>query len=76
MYLIDIDYLSNGEGKKVYGGSLDAYSFFETTCEKWFEDFADEIANASGKKYLPVYRIGDGELRFLFGPRINWKNNL
>jgi hypothetical protein len=74
MYLVDIDFLSNGVGKKAYGGKLDAYSFFETTCEGWFEDFSNSVISSIGNNYYPVYRIADGELRFLFGPKINWKN--
>lgn len=74
MFLVDIDCLSNGDGKKVYGGRLDAYSFFDTNCEKWFNDFVEDVIAAIGKSYYPVYRIADGELRFLFGPRINWEN--
>ena len=75
MFLVDLDYLSNGQGKSVYGDKLDAYSFFDTTCENWFNSFSCEVLNAIGKKYYPVYRIADGELRFLFGYKINWKRN-
>ncbi|WP_080056014.1 beta/alpha barrel domain-containing protein [Spirosoma aerolatum] len=71
---IDLDTLSNGEGKVVYGNRLDAISFYETTCEAWFSDFIEEISSAIGERYFPVYRIADGEMRFLFGYQINWKN--
>ena len=74
MYLIDIYGLKNRDVNIVYGGQLDAYSFFETTCEKWFEEFANEILSAVSKKYYPVYRLADGELRFLFGFKINWRS--
>jgi len=74
--LIDIDNLSNGQGKTVYGGRLDAYSFIDTNCEQWFEKFTEEIISSIGKKYYPVYRIADGELRFLFGPKVNWNKNV
>jgi hypothetical protein len=74
MFKIDIDCLSNGKGKVVYGDKLEAYSFYETTCELWFEKFTNEVIAAIGKKYYPVYRLADGELRFLFGPKIHWKN--
>lgn len=71
---IDLDLLSNGEGKLVYGNRLDAVSFHETTCEEWFSDFVEEVSSAIGKRYFPVYRIADGEMRFLFGYKVNWKN--
>jgi len=71
---IDLDTLSNGEGKLVYGNRLEAISFYETTCEAWFSDFRKEVFSAIGKRYFPVYRIADGEMRFLFGYQINWKN--
>lgn len=74
MFLIDLDPLSNGEGKAVYGGRLDAFSFFETGCKEWFNRFADEVTASLGKKYFPVYRMADGEMRFLFGYKINWHN--
>ncbi len=74
MYYIDIDQLSNGLGKEAYGGRLEAYSFIDTSCKQWFEQFTADIISAIGKKYYPVYRIADGELRFLFGAKINWHN--
>jgi hypothetical protein len=70
--LVDLDYLSNGGGKAVYGGRLDAYSFIDTTCEAWFGRFVDEVTAAMGKRYFPVYRMADGEYHFLFGARVNW----
>ncbi|RYG51573.1 MAG: hypothetical protein EOO01_08260 [Chitinophagaceae bacterium] len=74
MFLVDLDSLSNGDGKAVYGGKLEAFSFFETGCEEWFAHFSEQVIAALGKEYLPVYRMADGEMRFLFGYKINWKN--
>jgi len=74
MYLVDLDNLSNGMGKSVYGGRLDAYSFTNISCETWFDSFTHEILKAIGNEYLPIYRIADGELRFLFGSKINLRN--
>ena len=72
--LIDIGPISNGIGADAYGGRIEAYAFDEIDCDHWFKRFSDEVFSAIGKNYLPVYRIGDGELRFLFGCRINWKS--
>ena len=36
-------------------------------CEKWYNEFIDKIIEASGKKFLPIVRIGDGELLLLLG---------
>jgi hypothetical protein len=36
-------------------------------CEAWFESFADRVAAAVGRRYLPVCRMSDGEFRMLLG---------
>lgn len=36
-------------------------------CEQWFSAFADRVANAVGREFLPVCRMSDGEFFFLFG---------
>jgi len=73
-YLKDIGFLSNGGGKAVYGGRLDANFFNDVSAIELFDEFAKEVISAIGKTYYPVYRMADGELHFLFGFRINWRN--
>jgi hypothetical protein len=36
-------------------------------CRDWFHAFVGRLIAACGVRYLPVVRIGDGELRFLLG---------
>jgi hypothetical protein len=36
-------------------------------CEKWYNEFIDKIIYNSGKKFLPIVRIGDGEFLLLLG---------
>lgn len=36
-------------------------------CGEWFNDFVDRLAQACGRRYLPVCRISDGEFRFALG---------
>lgn len=56
----------------MYGGRLDAYSFEAVSCSDWFDSFTEEVVDALGKRYFPVYRMADGEFHFLFGAKINW----
>lgn len=71
-YRVDIDFIGLGEASKAYGGKLEAWSFFEITGEKWFCDFRKNILNNIGKQFLPVYRMADGEYRFLMGRKYNF----
>ena len=36
-------------------------------CGEWFQLFFDRVSAACGRAYLPVLRLGDGELNFLLG---------
>jgi hypothetical protein len=71
-YRIPLDFVGNGEAQKAYGGQLDAWSFIDINPEDWFKDFRDHVLDCIGKEYLPVYRMADGEYRFLMGRRYNF----
>ncbi len=46
-----------------------AYTFDTTPCHAWYRQFADRVLDAIGRGvHLPVYRISDGEFRFMVGP--------
>jgi hypothetical protein len=46
-----------------------AYAFDETDCRAWYRRFADDVAAAADEgRFLPVYRMGDGEFSFAMGP--------
>jgi len=36
-------------------------------CDAWFDSFADRVASAVGRAFVPVCRMSDGEFFFLFG---------
>ncbi|MFH1131040.1 MAG: hypothetical protein V1754_06875 [Pseudomonadota bacterium] len=39
----------------------------ERNCAEWFDAFVDKLLEATGKRYLPVCRMSDGEFRFCLG---------
>ena len=71
-YRVDLDFIGLGNAGAAYGGHLQAWSFHDINGPDWFEAFRQEALAAIGKRYLPVYRMADGEYRFMFGRRINW----
>lgn len=45
-----------------------AYAFDDTDCRASYRRFADDVIAAVGaRRYLPVYRMGDGEFSFALG---------
>lgn len=68
---VDIDFIGLGQAGAAYGGYLRAWSFFETDGLGWFEAFRADALSAVGQRYLPIYRMADGEYRFLMGRRFN-----
>lgn len=66
-YLVDISNIGNGIAAQAYGGSLRAYSFEEVNQDEWFTSFLDRVVLASNlNHFLPVVRIGDGEIMLLY----------
>jgi hypothetical protein len=55
-----------------YGGELVAYSFQPASANIWLNQFRLRLKETIGKKYLPVYRMADGEYQFLFGLKFNF----
>lgn len=46
-----------------------AYAFDATPCHDWYRAFVDHVIGALGTgRHLPIYRISDGEFRFMVGP--------
>jgi hypothetical protein len=46
-----------------------AYAFEQVHCHDWYRSFAARVCDAVGTgRHLPVYRISDGEFRFMVGP--------
>ena len=74
MYLKDLSHASTGEGVSAYGGRLEAYLFEDKDVELLIEQLTVEIECAIGRRYLPIYRMADGEYRFLFGVPFSWSS--
>lgn len=71
-YKVDLDFIGLGDAGTAYGGYLRAWSFRDIDGRAWFEDFRQDALSAIRNRYLPVYRMADGEYRFMFGRRVNW----
>ena len=71
-YKVDIDKVGIKSAAKAYGGYLQAYSFYETNFDDWFNEFRTLVLSKIGKEYFPVYRMADGEYRFLMGRKYNF----
>lgn len=45
------------------------FAFEQADCRAWYRRFADDVFRALDEsRYLPVYRMGDGEFAFALGP--------
>ena len=52
---------------EILGANL-AYYYEGISCELWYSNFIKTVTYAlQHKKYLPIYRMGDGEYNFLLG---------
>lgn len=68
---VDIDFVGLGSAGAAYGGFLHAWSFRDVDGKVWFEEFREKALDSVGSHYLPVYRMADGEYRFLMGRRFS-----
>ncbi len=69
---VDVTFVGDGLAHKVFIGLLDAHSPVNIHSGKdWYHSFLKEVQDSVGKKYLPVYRMADGEYRFLLGRRFD-----
>jgi len=71
-YRVDLDFIGTGNASKKYGGKLKAWSFMDVDAQVWFNNFRNQILSSINKEFLPVYRMADGEYRFLIGRKYNW----
>lgn len=50
------------------GNTEPVYAFAEEDCRDWYRRFADDVlAAVDERRFLPVYRMGDGEFSFALG---------
>lgn len=70
----DVCFLGNGikSTAEIFGGHLRAWCDPTVSDGKaWFERFRQESIDSIGKRFLPIYRMADGEFQFLVGRRFN-----
>lgn len=57
----------DGFTKYVPEGRVTAFTFSDVTAQQRLNDFAEELLGAMSKRFLPVYRMADGEFAFCLG---------
>lgn len=70
-YRVDLDFIGLTSAAEAYGGKLDAWAFVDVEGEVWFSKFRSKVLSCINKKHLPIYRMADGEYRFLLGRKYN-----
>ena len=51
------------------GATAPVYAFGDEDCRAWYRRFADDVLSAAEeRRFVPVYRMGDGEFSFALGP--------
>lgn len=64
---VDITFVGNGDTAGIFRGSLNAWSGEDVDGRVWFDRFANQCLCSIGNRFLPVYRMADGEFSFLVG---------
>ena len=72
MFKVNLNDVGLESADNAYGGYLDAFSFKETDFESWIASFKLEVLKNMGKNYFPIYRMADGEYRFIMGRVYNF----
>jgi hypothetical protein len=70
-FRVPLDFIGNGNAPTAYGGYLKAWSFNNQIGLHWFREFRKIVIDSIGLRFLPIYRMADGEFRFLVGRRFN-----
>jgi hypothetical protein len=70
---LDLGFIGDGRANAVFQGKLLAHAFpDQTDANSWLEKFSNTLDNAIGSQNYPVYRMADGEYRFLMGRKFDW----
>ena len=72
MFKVNLNDVGLESADTAYGGYLNAFSFKETDFESWIGSFKSEVLKNMGKHYFPIYRMADGEYRFIMGRVYNF----
>jgi len=73
-YRIPLREIAGGRLVPMFKGRFDAWAFRSTTERAWLHSFRERVVDSIGRRYLPVYRIADGEFRYLLGRRVRWQS--
>lgn len=65
-----VDLRIPGFEKSVPPGKVRQLSFSNRSSIEWFEEFVERATNAIGRRYLPIFRVSDGEFYFSVGYRL------
>lgn len=69
---VETDYPGFGRTRALalaVGNTEPVYAFADEDCRDWYRRFAaDVLAAVDERRFLPVYRMGDGEFSFALGP--------
>jgi len=63
----NVDFIIPGFEKSYPKGIFKCPSFSNLSSEKWFLSFVKNIEISISKKFLPIYRMGDGEFQICVG---------
>lgn len=69
-----IDFLIPGYERSYPRGIFKCLSFADRDSREWFYEFVDTLVTAMGRRYLPLFRMGDGEYQFAVGYRYPLRN--
>jgi len=64
---VSIDFFIPGFLKKHLPGIEKTLALKKYDCADWYNEFIDKCIDACGKRYLPIYRMSDGEFLFVLG---------
>ena len=64
---ISMDFYIPGFLEKHLPGIEKTLALKNRDCGDWYNEFIDKCVNAIGKRFLPIYRMSDGEFLFVLG---------
>lgn len=64
---VDVSFLGEFRAKSIFRGRLEALAPTHVDGMSWLSSFRERCLQAIGRRYLPIYRMADGEFSFLVG---------
>lgn len=72
-FRLPLELPGNTDAASSYGGYLNVWSFTERSTMDWYNTFREDLLATIGRRFYPIYRMADGEFRFLLGHTFNFK---